>query len=133
MKHLLASNEVELGGGAFIEGPGTIGQEVNAALGQGGAGVGVVEVFTRQLSNVIGLITILAGLFFVIYLLIAGFDWVQAGGDTAKVEKSKNKMVNGAIGLLVVVIGMGIAGIIGGVFGIDILRPDQVFLQMLGL
>lgn len=131
MRNLLA-NGIQIGGGERIQGPGTIGEQVNQAL-QEGQGTGVVGVFTQQLSNIVGLITILSGLFFVIYFLIAGFDWVQAGGDTGKIEKSKSKMVNGAIGLLVVIIGMGIVGIIGGVFGLDLLRPDQVFLEMLGL
>lgn len=131
MRNLIA-NEVQLGGGEFIQGPGTIGEQVNEAA-RIGPGTGVVTVFTEQLSNIIGLITILAGLFFVIYFLIAGFDWVQASGDAGKVDKAKNKMINGAIGLLVVIIGMGIVGIIGGVFGLDLLRPDRVFLQMLGL
>jgi hypothetical protein len=115
-----------------ITGAGTIGQQVNSALGSGGGtGSGVVDVFSQQFSNLIGFITVLGGLFFLVYMLIAAFDWIQAGGDSGKIDKAKTKMTNGAIGLLVMILAFGIIGIIGSVFGIDLLNPGAVFLQLI--
>lgn len=116
-----------------ISGPGTIGQEVTNALGSGpgGTGTGVVDVFSEQFSNLIGLLTVLGGVFFLIYMLIAAFDWIQAGGDSGKIDKAKTKMTNGAIGLLVMILAFGIVGIIGGVFGLELLNPGAVFLDLI--
>ncbi len=83
--------------------------------------------FTLQLSRIIGFITLIGAVFFVIYLILAGFEWLQAGGDTGKVEKAKGRMINGAVGLLVMILATAIAGVIGGVFGLDILNPQNVF------
>src|SRR5689334_13972679 len=60
-----------------------------------------VGYFTAQLSKIIGFITLIGALFFLIYMLIAGFEWLQAGGDAGKADKAKSRMTNGAIGLLV--------------------------------
>lgn len=105
--------------------------------GSGIEGVGIGETsrfigdplgyFTSQLSNVIGFITLVGALFFLVYLVLAGFEWLQAGGDSGKTEKAKNRMTNGAIGLLIMILATAIAGIVGGAFGIDILNPQTVF------
>lgn len=117
-----------------LTGPGRIGEAVNTALDtntHGVAGGGVVDVFSQQFSNLIGLLTVLGGVFLVIYFLLAAFEWIQAGGDAGKVEKAQQRMVNGAIGMLVMIIAFGIIGIIGGVFGIELLNPGQVFLELI--
>ncbi len=129
---LLAQNQnrVPLGGDATLTGPGTIGEAVTGALDEGPSGV--VDVFSQQFSNIIGLITVLAGVFFIVNFLIAGFEWTQAGGDTGKAEKSRQRMINAALGLLVMIIAFGIIGVIGGVFGLELLNPGSVFLQLVG-
>lgn len=131
--NLLAMNKVPLGDQP-IQGAGTIGEAVSDNLGTntgGVAGGGVIDVFTQQFSNIIGFITVLAGVFFVVYFMVAAFEWLQAGGDSGKVEKAKNRMINAALGLLVMVIAFGIIGIIGGVFGIELLNPGATFLEMI--
>jgi len=87
--------------------------------------------FSSQLSNLIGLITLIGALFLLVYFLIAGFEWLQAGGDTGKADKAKSRMTNAAIGLLVMILATAIAGIIGGAFGIDILNPETVFNNLI--
>lgn len=114
--------------GGAIRGPGAIGDAVNENLG---SGTGIVDVFSNQLSNIIGFITVLASIFFLVYFLIAAFEWIQAGGDTAKVAKAQQRMINAAIGMLVLVISFGILGIISGVFGVDLLNPGAMFLQVI--
>lgn len=115
--------------GGTLQVPGAIGESVNTAVTQGPNAV--VGVFETQFSNLIGLITILGGLFFLIYFLVAAFEWIQAGGDSGKIEKSKNRMINGAIGMIVMIVSLAIVGIIGGVFGVDLLNPGQTFLQLI--
>ncbi len=87
--------------------------------------------FEEQLSNIIGFITLLGGIFFIVFFLIAGFEWLQAGGDTGKVEKARSRMINAAIGLLVMILATALIGIISGVFGFDILNPAETFRQLI--
>lgn len=115
-------------GGQPITGPGAIGAAVNENLG---SSTGIVDVFSQQLSNLIGFITVIASIFFVVYFLIAAFEWIQSGGDTAKVAKAQQRMINAAIGMLVLVISFGILGVISGVFGVDLLNPGAMFLQLI--
>lgn len=130
MNRLLASNGTPLGDKP-LRGPGTIGDAVNDVVEGGGAGTEVVDVFSQQFSNIIGLITVIAGIFFIVNFLIAGFDWIQSSGDSGKVEKARQRMVNSALGLLVLVISFGIIGVIGGVFGIELLNPGAAFLEII--
>lgn len=123
---LLAANEVELGEGQ-IQGLSPIGK---AALESGGR-EGVVAAFTTQLSNIIGFITLLGGLFFVIYFIIAGFEWLRSGGDTSAADKARTRMTNAAIGLLIMVLATALVGIVGGVFGLDVLNPGETFLRII--
>lgn len=111
-----------------ITGAGAIGDQV-AALGSGDR-EGAVAIFTTQLSNIIAFLTVLGGLFFVIYFLIAGFEWLRAGSDTGTIQKAQNRMINAAIGLLIMILGTAIVGIVGGVFGLDLLNPGDVFLNI---
>lgn len=126
MSNSLLAQSQPLGG--TIQGAGKIGEETTAALGSPGA---VTALFERQLSNIIGFITILGGLFFLIYFLIAAFEWLRSGTDKGGADKAKNRMTNAAIGLLIMVISLGIAGIVGGVFGIDILNIGTVFQTLI--
>lgn len=127
MRNLLAQNTLELGEKP-ITGAGAIGEQVAEQVG---SPEGLVGIFSTQLSNIIAFITILGGLFFLIYFLIAGFEWLRAGGDSGQVEKARNRMVNGAIGLLIMILTIALVGIVGGVFGLDILNAGDIFLNII--
>ncbi|OGV97159.1 hypothetical protein A2W24_00435 [Microgenomates group bacterium RBG_16_45_19] len=80
----------------------------------------------KLLTMVVGFLTIVAGLAFLIYFIIGGLGWVTAGGDKGKVEKAQSMMTNGVIGMIVVVAAYGITWIVGQVLGIDILNPAEL-------
>ncbi len=76
----------------------------------------------KLLSNIIGFITLLGGLFFIVYLFLAAFDWLSAGGDSGKVEKARNRMTQGVLGLIVMVMAYSIIGIISHIIGLDLIN-----------
>lgn len=115
---LIAQGDFSLGSG--IQGAGPLGDPDNFDSGIG-------SFFNVQFSNIIGFFTIIGGLFFIVQMLSAGFDWIMAGGEKGKLDSAKQKMINSSIGLLIMVLGLAIIGIIGGVFGIDILNPGTMF------
>jgi len=78
------------------------------------------------LSLVVGFLTIIGGLYFLIQFLIGGLGWISAGGDKQKIEDAKSRITNAAIGLIVIVAAYSIVFIVGKILGIDILNPAKV-------
>ena len=83
------------------------------------------------LSNIIGFLTILAGIYFIIYFMLGGLKWLTSSGKAERVEEAKKSMTNAAIGLIIVVAAYAIIFIVGLVLGIDILNIQKA-LQLLG-
>jgi hypothetical protein len=77
------------------------------------------------ISNIIGFITAIGGVFFVLYFVIGAFEWISSGGDKGKVEKARNRMINGAIGLVILVASYAIIGLLGSFIGLDLLNPAE--------
>jgi hypothetical protein len=86
------------------------------------AGEGVVNVVAKGISNLIGVLTVVGGLFFIINFFMGALGWITAGEDTGKVEKARTRITHAAIGLVLVVAAYGIVGLVGNVIGLDILN-----------
>jgi vacuolar-type H+-ATPase subunit I/STV1 len=100
------------------------GLQADSPLSQGASdNTQVLGNLEMIISNLIGFLTVIAGLFFLFYFLIAAINWVTAGGDSGKVQKARDQMVQGVMGLVVVIISYAVVGLIGSVVGIDILNP----------
>ena len=93
-------------------------------------GAGAVSNLELLIGNMIGMITIVAALFFLVEFFIGAFNWVSSGGDKGKVDTARNKMTNGAIGMVIVVAAYGVIGLIGSVIGLDILNPGAEILKL---
>lgn len=100
-------------------------QEVGQIIGQGPIGSRPAAeaplAFADLASTVLGFLTLVAGLAFLLYFVLGGLQWLTSSGDASKVESAKNQMVGAAIGLVVVIAAYAIAGLVGMIFGIDIL------------
>lgn len=83
------------------------------------------------ISNMLGAITVVGSLFFIVYFLSAALTWITAGADSGKLQKSRDKMTMGVIGLVLMVMSYGIIGLVGRVVGLDLLRPGQTILEQL--
>ena len=83
-------------------------------------------------SSVIGIMTIAAGIWFLIQVLIGGFGWITSGGDKAKLETARNRITDAFIGLVIVVAGWGILALASQFFGVPFLlnKPDETILQI---
>lgn len=84
---------------------------------------GAVE---KLLSNVLVVLTVVAGISFTIYFLLGGLNWITAGGDKGKIDKAKDMMTSGATGMIVIAVSYSIVWIVGKALGIDILNPGTI-------
>lgn len=94
-----------------------------------GAGAGIAD-YTSSLegiiSNVLVVLTVIAGITFMLWFLLGGLNWISAGGKSDKIENAKAMMTNGAIGLIIVALSYAIVWIVGQVVGIPILEPGEL-------
>lgn len=77
------------------------------------------------ISQMIGVLTVVSSLFFVIYFVMGAFKWVTAGGEASKIQKARDQMIQGVTGLIIIVGAYGIIGLVGTILGIDILQPAK--------
>lgn len=94
--------------------------------GQFQTGTGLEGKLASFVSTIVNVVTVIAGLAFLLYFAIGGLKWITSSGEKAKAEEAKTELTQAAIGLIVVAVSYFIAGIVGGVVGIDILSPGKL-------
>ncbi len=96
-----------------------------------GAAENPFALVVQFLSNLIGFLTILGAMFFIVQFILGAFSWLTAGGDAGKVEKARNQLLNGVIGLVIIVMSYSIIGLIGGIIGIDLINLESTLNTIL--
>lgn len=122
MNNLIA--QADFGGG--LQPP--IANEYTEGVTQGTTALARGELI---ISNIIGILTTVASVFFVVYFVLGAFKWVTAGGDSGKVQKARDQMIEGVLGLVLIVAAYGVIGIIGSIVGLDILQPAAGLRQLI--
>lgn len=65
------------------------------------------------LTNILRLVFVVAGLFAFINLILAGFQYMSAGGDSKAVEKAWDKIWQSFLGLILIVGSFALAALFG--------------------
>lgn len=113
MRNLLAGT-LDLTPSGGFKGLGPLGLEGSDASDS-------LKIFNKVISSAVGLMTIIAGLWFIFILLGGAIGIISAGGDKAKLEEAKAKMTSGLIGIVVTVAAVFLVDLIGKLIGLDIL------------
>jgi hypothetical protein len=86
--------------------------------------------FTNFLSTVIGVMTLVAIIWFIFQLISGAISYISSGGDKQAIESAGKRITNSLIGLIIVIISIFIIKLIGTLLGIpNILN----FLYLFGL
>lgn len=93
---------------------------------QGDSGTFGATVLGQYLAILIQTSAVLGGLAVLLYMVMGSLQWITAGGDSGKIEKARNRILQGIIGLAILVSVVGIATFLGPVFGLDLLRPEFI-------
>lgn len=102
--------------------------------GSGYQAEGVVDpanTIERILSNVIGFLTITAGITFALYVVLAGLTWITAREESERISKSKQMLTNALVGLAIVAASWALTGVLETVFGFNILSPGELIKQIM--
>lgn len=87
---------------------------------------GVETGLVKLLNNILRLVFIAAGLFAMIQVILAGFDFISAGGNPESVSKAWSKIWQALVGLMIIVISFLAAMLFGQILFDDpraILEP----------
>lgn len=84
------------------------------------------------LSQVIGVISLVAFIYFAIQIILAGFKFISAQGDTDKLKTARKQITQGILGLTIIVLAMGIAALLANIMGIENIFDLDKTLQNFG-
>lgn len=90
-----------------------------------------LSTFELIVSQAVGALTIIGSVFFIGYFVMGAFKWITAGGESSKVQKARDQMTQGILGLVMMVAAYGIIGVAGSILGLTILQPGDAIQQML--
>lgn len=106
-----------------ITGTGPLGLE-------GQAGTSISDLLNRVITILVGIFTIVASIYFLFQLISGAYIWIGAGGDKVAIENARKKILNGFIGLAVVIAAVFLLDFLGEVLGIPYLTsPGQFILD----
>jgi len=75
------------------------------------------------ISNLFKLIGTLAGIYMVFQIIMAGYGYISANGDSKKTEAAWAKIWQSVVGLVIIASAFIIAGLVERFTGINILNP----------
>jgi hypothetical protein len=124
MKYIATNIQIAPSGG--FKGFGKLGL-------QGSLATNASLTFSNLMTSVIGVLTIVAIIWFVFLLITGGIGYMSAGGDKSRIESASKRVTNALVGLVVVVISIFIVKLIGYLLGMpDILNFVTLFAKISG-
>lgn len=84
---------------------------------------------TKIISNLLAIITIIAGVSFLFYFIFGAVNWITSGGDAQKAAAARNTILNAVIGLIITVIAYPSILLIAKLVGIPLADPGELFGQ----
>jgi hypothetical protein len=76
-----------------------------------------VAPLEKIISSVVGVLTVVAVIFFALQIIFAGYAFLSSEGDTKKMEEARKRLTEGVLGLFIVVIALGFTALIGRLTG----------------
>jgi len=86
---------------------------------QTSGGTDSVTKMESIISAVLGFLTIIGIIFFVVQIILAGFNLISSKGDPKEFQQSLTKLVHNLIGLLIVVAAYGVTVFLTNILGLN--------------
>jgi len=74
--------------------------------------------FENLISAILGFLTVIGVIFFVVQVILAGFALISSKGDPKQFQAAQAKLIHNLIGLLIVVIAFGVTVFLTGLLGL---------------
>ena len=120
MTNLIAQSSIPLAPPGGFTGFGSLGNVTSST--------NAIQTFTKFISSTIGIMTIVAVIWFVFIFITGAIAWMSAGGDKNALEAAKKRITTGLTGLVIVVAAIFVIDLVGKLIGIsDILNITYLF------
>ena len=95
-------------------------------------GTSPVATLEKIISSIIGVLTIVAVIFFAIQIIFAGYEFMTTEGDPKKMDSARKRLTDGVLGLFIVVVALGFASLIGRLTGMgsNVLDLQSLFSKL---
>lgn len=113
MINKLLSDSIKIAPSGGFTGIGTLGKPSNG---------GAFLDFSKIISMAIGVMTLVAFIWFAFVLITGAISIIGSGGDKQAFESAKKRITNGIIGLVIVVASIFLLDLIGMIIGVDYLN-----------
>ena len=107
--------DIPIGPGGGFRGLGPLGLEGKSAEE-------APTIFNKVISSTVGIMTVIAVIWFVVQFVSGAVSIISSGGDKAKLQEARNRMTTGVMGLAITVMAIFIIQILGQFIGIDLLK-----------
>ena len=77
------------------------------------------------ISMTIGLMTLGAGIWFLFQIIVAGYNYLSAGGDRERFVAAGRKITNSMIGLAIVIAAYALIALLGTIFNVQFLEIND--------
>jgi hypothetical protein len=81
--------------------------------------VEATSMVEKLVSQVIGVLTIVAVIFFIIQLILAGYGFISSQGDEKKMATNRQRLTDGVLGIFIVVVAIGVGTLISKLLGLN--------------
>lgn len=85
------------------------------------------------ISMAIGVMTIGAGIWFLFQVIVAGYNYLSAGGDRERLVNAGRKLTNSIIGLAIVIGAYALIALVGKIFGVRFLEINEAIINIVSL
>ncbi|MBI5358141.1 hypothetical protein HZB69_00725 [Candidatus Amesbacteria bacterium] len=88
--------------------------------------------FEKALSITIGVMTVIAGIWYMFQFFSAAIAWLSAGSDKNAVQGAQKKLLDSTTGLAIIVLAYVLISLIGRIVGFgQILNPAKIIIDYL--
>lgn len=71
------------------------------------------------INTILSFLTIIGGLWFIFWIIIAAYNWISSEGKPDKLETARNQLVHAVVGTIILIAAYALAGLIGAIMGIN--------------
>lgn len=81
------------------------------------------------ISNILGFLTLIAGLAFIFYFIIGAVNWITSAGDPKKLETARAMILHAFIGLIITLIAYPLLSVLSHFLGFNLASPTDLINQ----
>jgi len=109
------------------------GEDNTAGLGPWANPTEPGVILSDIVSMALGVMTLAAGIWFLFQAIIAGYNFLSAGGDKERLTNAGRKLTNSIIGLAIVIGAYALMALMGRFFGVNFLEVNEGLKTIIGV